>query len=268
MTATMPQSGYGERKLEIGRVGQELFGLIQKDPIGTYGLAAALTAIPAILSMALLISGVTPAGTATGVAALARFSNLGPWFLVTGLVGLVVKVLMYGALGWGAVEGLEGRSPTIGQKLSAAGAVLLPMIGIAILGYIGIVIGMVFLVVPGVILALVWSMVLMAAVVDRAGVFTSFSRSAALTKNHRWTIFLLFLIYAVAAMVVGAVNLIFLRIGASGGVVLTAIITALLQIVISSLFNAVAAVGVGVVYQELRALKGEFDPGRLNRVFG
>ena len=268
MTATTPQGGYGERKLEIGRVGQELFGLIQKDPVGTYGLAAALTAIPAVLSTALMVSGVTPAGTATGPAALARLSSLGPWFLLTGLVGLVVSVLLYGAIGWGAVEGLEGRTPSIGQKLSAAGAALLPMIGIAILAYLGIVIGLVFLVVPGVLLAVIWSMAIMAAVVGRTGVFASFSRSAALTKNNRWTIFLLFVIYAVAAILVGVVNMIFLRIGAGGGVALTAIIIGVLKIVVSSLFNAVGAVGAGVVFQELRTLKGEFDPGRLNRVFG
>ena len=47
-----------------------------------------------------------------------------------------------------------------------------------------------------------------------------------------------------------------------------AIIVGLMKIVVSSLFNAVGAVGAGVVFQELRTLKGEFDPGRLNRVFG
>ena len=167
----------------------------------------------------------------------------------------------------GAVEGLEGRTPAIGQKLSAAGAALLPMIGIGIIGYIGIFIASILLIVPGVILATVWSVVMVAEVVDRAGVFGSFSRSAALTKNNRWMIFLLLLIYIIVAVLFTLLNLTFVRIGMAGGLVTGTLISAVLQVLVGSLINTVGAVGAGVIYQELRTLKGEFDPGRLNRVF-
>ena len=266
MTTITPQSGFDTRRLDIGRVGQELFGLIQKDPVGTYGLAAGLTAIPAVLSLILTVAGLN-VGAATGPAAFGRMQAMGPWFILTALVGLVISVLTYGALGWGAVESVEGRTPSIGEKLSAAGAALLPMIGVAILGYIGIVIASILLVVPGVILATVWSVVMVVAVVDRAGVFGSFSRSAALTKNSRWMIFLLLLIYMVAAMLFAVLNVIFVRIGMAGGLIAGTLISAVLQILVGGLINTVGAVGTGVVYQELRTLKGEFDPGRLNRVF-
>ena len=267
MTTIAPQSGLAGGRLDIGRVGQELFGLIQKDPVGTYGLAAGLAAIPAVLSLLLAALGVNTATGTTGPAALARLSAMGPWFLVTGLVGLVVGVLIYGALGWGAVEGLEGRAPTVGQKLSAAGAALLPTIGIAILAYIGIVIGCVLLLVPGLILATVWSVVIVAEVVDQRGVFGSFSRSAELTKNNRWMIFLLMVIYFVGAIVVGTLSLVFARIGVMAGPMGALVGSAVFQVLVGGALNAVGGVGVGVIYQQLRTLRGEFDAGRLNRVF-
>ncbi len=267
MTTIAPQGGMAVRRLDIGRVGQELFGLIQKDPLGTYGLAGGLAAIPAVLSLLLAAVGVSSVGPTSGPAAVARLAAMGPWFLLTALVGLIVGVLIYGALGWGAVEGMEGRATTVGQKLSAGGAALLPMIGIAILAYIGIVIGCVLLIVPGVILTTVWSMVIVAEAVDHRGVFGSFSRSAELTKNNRWVIFLLLVIYVVGAFAVGLLSFLFTRIGVLAGPMGALVASVIFQIVIGGALNAVGAVGAGVVYQELRTLKGEFDPGRLNRVF-
>ena len=267
MTTIAPQDGLATRKLEIGRVGQELFGLIQKDPVGTYGLAAGLAAIPAVLSVILGLTGVNAAARAGGAAAFGRLAAMGPWFFLMALIGLVVGVVTYGALGWGAVEGLEGRTPSIGEKLSAAGSAILPMIGVAILGYIGITIGCLLIVVPGIFLAVIWSLVFVAAVVDRAGVFGSFSRSAALTKNNRWMVFLLIVIYFVGVVVVWLISLLFTRIGAMGGSAAALIASAVFQVLIGSAIRLVGALGAGVVYQELRTLKGEFDPGRLNRVF-
>jgi uncharacterized membrane protein len=182
-------------------------------------------------------------------------------------VSVVVSVVIYGALGYGAVEQLQGRKPTIGQKLSAAGAVLLPLIGVGILGYLAIVVGMIFLIVPGLFLATMWVAALVAAVVDRTGVFGSFSRSAALTKNHRWTIFVLMLIFFVIALLVGLVQIVLLRIALFAGPATILVVTALFSVIIGGAINAIGAVGVGVVYQELRRAKGEFDPGRLAEVF-
>ena len=270
MTAIAPQGGYEIRRLDIGRVGQALFGLIQKDPVGTFGLAAGLNAIQALFSFALTLFGIKTAGTTGlgGVAALSRFSAMGPWFAVAGLLGLLIAVLIYGALGWGAVEALEGRTPSLGERLSASGAALLPMIGIAILGYIGIVVGFLLFIVPGVFLATMWSVVMVAAVIDRAGVFGSFSRSAELTKNNRWMILLLMIVYVIGAFVLSLINVFFVSIGLSAGVFVSALLSAVAQVLIGGAISTVGAVGAGVVYQELRTLKGEFDPSRLTRVFG
>lgn len=264
MTTTTPQAAIEPGRFDIGRVGRETFGLIQSDLVGTYGLAAGLGLIPAILSMLLTMTGVMAAGTG-GAASFGQI--FGIWFLLTMIVAVVISVLIYGSLGWGAVEQLQGRKPTIGQKLSAAGSALLPMIGVGILAYFGIVIGTIFLIVPGLFLATVWVVSIVAAVVDRAGVFGSFSRSAALTKNHRWMVFLLILIFFVIAVVLGLLQMALLRGVAGAGVAGAAIVSGLFSIVIGGAINAIGAVGVGVVYQELRRAKGEFDPGRLAEVF-
>ena len=262
MTMTMTPSAVPTGRLDIGRVGRETFDIIKTDPIGTYGLAVGLGLIPMLLTILLTAAGVVHRATPGN-----PFAAFGVGFLITMIIGLVVGVLIFGTLGYGAVERLQGRSPTIGQRLSASGAALLPMIGVGILAYFGIVIGMFFLIVPGVFLATMWLLVLVAAVVDRTGVFASFSRSAALTQNHRWMIFALMVIYGVIVILIGLVQLVLMRLFLGAGPVGVVIITSLIGLIIGGAVNAIGATGVGVVYQELRRAKGEFDPGRLAEVF-
>src|SRR5581483_9637117 len=53
------------------------------------------------------------------------------------------------------------------------------------------VFGLLIFIVPGILLALAWCVAAPAEVMERTGVFGSFSRSAALTRNHRAVIFVL-----------------------------------------------------------------------------
>ncbi|WP_438801690.1 hypothetical protein, partial [Enterobacter hormaechei] len=71
---------------------------------------------------------------------------------------------------------------------------ILPMIAIGLIAGIGVGIGLLLLIVPGVILWLVWAVVTPAYVQEKVGILEAFGRSAELTKGARGGIFLTMLI--------------------------------------------------------------------------
>ena len=116
---------------------------------------------------------------------------------LSSLVMMVISALVQGALTRATVSANEGIRATFGQSLSAGLQVILSLIGLSILWSLGVGIGFVLLIVPGVILLMMWAVAVPALVVERAGVFAAFSRSAQLTKGARWKIFGLSLVLLV-----------------------------------------------------------------------
>jgi hypothetical protein len=70
------------------------------------------------------------------------------------------------------------------------------VVAAVIVAGLGIALGFLALIVPGVLLALRWSVVAQVAAVEHGGWIPSLSRSRALTRGHYWHIFGLFVITA------------------------------------------------------------------------
>jgi len=86
----------------------------------------------------------------------------------------------------------------------------LPVFGLTVLWILGVWLGFILLVVPGLILMTMWSLCIPVLVSGEAGVMGSFGRSRALTKGARLKIFALLLLlmviyYALTAMMMGSV---------------------------------------------------------------
>jgi hypothetical protein len=112
------------------------------------------------------------------------------WGAVANMViNLIVYVLVIVTLTYGAVQALRGRQVTISECLRQGIRRLPVALGAGILAYIGIVVGTVLLIVPGLILLTMWAVALPAATVERTGVTASLSRSSALTRGRRWRVF-------------------------------------------------------------------------------
>lgn len=75
-----------------------------------------------------------------------------------------------------------------------SGRVAWPYIGLSILSNIGIIVGLVLLVVPGVILAIRWSIAAPLLIAEELGVTESLSESWARTKGHALTILVAYLV--------------------------------------------------------------------------
>jgi hypothetical protein len=104
-------------------------------------------------------------------------------------------------------------------------------------------------------------------VVDRAGIFGSFGRSADLTRGSRWRIFGLILLGYIAMAVIAALFGL-LAVGGSAGSVVAGdggfnISGLIAGVVIDTALAIIAAVGVSVLFVHLREIK---DGTRVNEI--
>lgn len=98
------------------------------------------------------------------------------------------QALFIAAATWVTAETLEGRSPPIGETVGQGLRLWLPMLIVQALYLLGMMAGMILLIVPGIILALMWIFVGQVVVVERLGIIEAFKRSRVLTKGHRWAL--------------------------------------------------------------------------------
>ena len=120
------------------------------------------------------------------------------------LVNLLCSSLASGAVIYGVVQDLRGRSFSVADSLQIALNRLLPMVGVAICTTILIGLATILLIVPGLMVACAFYVSMPACVAEQAGVFESMARSRFLTKGCRWQVFGLSLLILVGGIVLGA----------------------------------------------------------------
>jgi hypothetical protein len=141
----------------------------------------------------------------------------------------------------------EGRRPQLAQ-VAARGLRVLPEVAAAVIAAgLGIALGFLALIVPGILLALRWSVVAQVAAVDHEGWLPALRRSGELTRGNYWRIFGLLLVNAVLA---GGVTLAAAAIplGSTSGPASVA-----LGIVARTLTASFTALALALLYFDLRA---------------
>ena len=178
----------GAKPLDIGDVLGDTFAVIGRTAVVLANVSVMFIGIPAAINIA---------GTV-----LTPVSPLFAVFTVLGSLGaLAGMVLAYGAIFQVAMQDLHDQTVAADAMLRTALVKFLPMLGLALLLGLGVFVGGLLLIVPGVILGLAWSVALPALVLEDRGVFDAFGRSADLTRNRRWSIFLLFVLVGIVVMV-------------------------------------------------------------------
>ena len=123
------------------------------------------------------------------------------------VLGFLLGYLVHAALVYGTVRELRGCHASFGDCIGGGLAVILPVIGVAIVTWLATAIP-VFLIetvavsrwlsalaiVIGVVVMILLWVAVPAAVVERHGVLASLSRSLELTKGSRWKILVIFLL--------------------------------------------------------------------------
>jgi len=192
MTDTTVASG----RFEIGRVMSRTFAVIGRN-LGAFTLLALL--LGGLPSLLMTLAQLYFAGA--GTAALFHPGMAGMW--IVGVLAMVLSAfILQAAIVHATMADLNGRRVVVGESLMVGLRNCLPLLGLALLSGLGVMLGVLLLIVPGIILAVMWSVAVPAKIVEGVGVTQAFSRSTDLTRGRRWAIFGLFLIYMVLSWVV------------------------------------------------------------------
>src|SRR4051794_18260430 len=217
-------------KLDIGRVFNAIFALY-KDNAGIL----LTTALAIYLGAALLV---------------------GLLFLISPILAILSFIFIFVATFWyqavvielvNRIHGGEPR-PTVGTLFSAVGPKLGTLIGAGLLAGLGIAIGLVLLIVPGLYLLTIWAVISPVIIIEGARIGESFGRSQALVKGNGWQVFGTVVIIAIVNLVfTQIVQAIFGRDNFVGGLLGTLIPNVLIA--------PIAALAAAVIYFELRRVK-------------
>lgn len=180
--ATGAASG-SDRTVSIGRVFSRGFGTIISNPIATIGISFLFGTLPSLLAaIAMETLQVDDPGAIGAVGMIA--AGLGSI-----VVGIILFAITQGALVRATVAHSQGRVAGFGESAMRGLSMALPLFLAAILSALGIGLGMLLLVVPGVMLFCMWAVSAPALVEERLGPIQALGRSRYLTRGARWKVF-------------------------------------------------------------------------------
>jgi hypothetical protein len=183
--------------VSLGRVFSRGFGTIITDPAAAFGIA-------------FLFGGL--AGTAAafvrerlelrqdGLAATLAIT------LLTMVLGTVASSLAQGGLVRATIAHSEGRSAGFRESAMASLTAAIPLSLMGLIVAIGITVGTLLLILPGIALCVMWAVAAPALVAERLGPYQAISRSMDLTEGARWKVLGMELVLVTAwTMLVAAV---------------------------------------------------------------
>jgi hypothetical protein len=257
-------AGGPQERFDFGRVVGQTFSLIGRNFV-------------LFFLMALIFVGIPQFGLLYAQSyVLANQGITGMWqiTLFGALITMVTAYILQGALTRAAADDLSGAGVKFGAALGDGLRYFFPLFIVAILVTLGIWIGLILLIIPGIILALRWSITAPIVVIERDGPTKSMGRSAELTEGHRWAIFGLFLLYFVLAyasqIIVGAV---FGAFGAANGgspfgtLDVFGLTLMGVSAAVAALISLISTTGTAALYFELRRVKEGIGVEQIASVF-
>jgi len=254
-------------RFSIAQVLGDAVGVFRDNPATMFGLTLIFSILPSVFVNYLEVQ------TAMGVDPESPFDTEG--FFGMWLLSIIVSIVVYLIMQAVIVRATfvyargDGRA-SIGESIGAALPVLGPLLVMIILFYLGVMLGVFLLIVPGIILAVMWSVSTPALVVERLGATEALGRSRALTKGSRWKIFGLYLLTFILVVLLGLLMVgIFALIGINIEVDGTDIglIGIAIASILEGLYNAFfAAIGTSL-YVALRQIKEGPDTRQLEDIF-
>ncbi len=196
-------------------------------------------------------------------------------FVVTGVISAVLVLaspvlalvavaldLVAGTLFTGMVVELVSdvqdgrRDASVGQLLNAVTPVLGQLILVGIVAGIGIVVGFILIIVPGLILLTIWSVAAPVVVLEKPGVLAALGRSRELVRGNGWQVFgVIVVLYLLVGIVTFIIDGVAQSAGSGVGIVV--------RVIVGVLTAPLAALAASVLYFELRgaAATDAPDPG-------
>jgi hypothetical protein len=217
------------KRVSVGDVLNETFSIYGQNAGALLGSAAVVFVVVGLLSALLQNLGGVVLVLLAGVIRLAGHALY---------VGFVVKLVQ---------DVRDGRrDETVGDLFSAAGPAILPLIGFGILFAIGVSIGLILLIVPGLILLTFWSVGAPAIVVEGTGPVDAFGRSWRLVRGEAWSVFATLLVVLLIVIAVGVI------LGAIATPIGDGEVATYIAAIVSSVLTApIFALAVSIMYFDL-----------------
>jgi hypothetical protein len=178
-----------------------------------------------------------------------------------------VSAFFKSAVSWTIWAQENRQRPSLLTSLGATSSVLIWIVGVSFVCTLGMLLGFLLLVVPGVIVAMALWVAVPACVVERLGVAASIRRSLELTRGQRWRLLLMYvaivLVSYIPSVVIG-IGTLLVGDALSAAQSSTTIWNLTLRTALSALMFAAAE---GCAYVELRRLKEGAGAANLAQVF-
>jgi len=251
---------FEDRKMSMGRVFERAFATIMHNP-------------PIVAVVAIAGGGLTLLLEYAGIQSIHFGSSTVRAFFISSLAGVVVGPLTESAMTTAVLAEQDGRKATLGESLSRIFKLLIPLIGVTGVMTLGIVLGMLLIVIPGVLLSLMWAVAIPALIAERGGVLVSLHRSQELTEGARWKVFAVSLLVAVIrALIGGLFGAVIALAGARmyspfSGTELT-VVGGIASVALHAITNSIQGAVQPSLYIELRQWKEGGNTEQLAEVFG
>jgi hypothetical protein len=215
------------KRVDVGGVVRRTFEIYADQALVLITAAAVVFVISAVLG-ALLVTA------SAGLALIALVISIVASTLFTGMVVELVADVQ---------AGRRDASPR--QLLQAAVPVLGELILVGIVAGIGIVIGFILIIIPGLILLTIWSVAAPVVVLERPGGLRALGRSRELVRGEGWNVFAVILLLVI---LVAVVSFVIEEVSASAGTG----VELLARVVVGILTAPISALGSAVLYFQLR----------------
>jgi hypothetical protein len=165
--------------------------------------------------------------------------------LVALLISLVATTLFTGMVVELVADVQDGRrDATVGQLLRAVTPVIGQLILVAIVAAVGVLIGFILIVIPGLILITIWSVAAPVVVLERPGVLAALARSRELVRGNGWQVFgVIFVVYIMVGILSFIIEVIAESAGSGVGIVV--------RVIVGVLTAPLTALAASVLYFEL-----------------
>lgn len=159
------------------------------------------------------------------------------------------------------------RPVSIGVAFSSARSSMFRVALITLAIGIAAGIGLIFLIIPGIYLWLMWSLAIPITVLEGGGLNSSTTRSKVLTRGSRWRIFVIYVLFIVLAIIVGMIfqtplGILAVSLGRGNAQAAIALITAVSAVgnfISTSLVGPLATIALTLIYYDQRVRKEGFD---------
>lgn len=250
--------GLTDQSFSIRQVVHEALAAMRANPLPIFGVPFVLGGIVRALTLAL--AGVTP-DDPSGV----------PGDTGMAMMGLITTCLVLACIIHASVAHADARRASLSDCLKVAGKRLAPLLGVIVLYCLGVVMGLLLFLLPGLMLLMLWAIAIPVIVEEHAGVFGAFGRSQELTRGARLQLFGLFLLLLLTRLGLWASVVFLSRLvlgtqydGFTVATKLVANVFATLDFTIATAFWGTA---LSMVFVGLRNEKEGSPESRLNEIF-